>query len=215
MDFINLTFPIFLSIVFGVYWLALSSRLKAQNVWLLMASYLFYGWWDWRFLFLIILTSASTYLCAIQMERNRGRQVSGYGAINLAILFIFKYLNFFGENFARLFSMFGCNLDWFTLDILLPVGISFYSFQAIGYTVDVYRGQTVPCRDVVTFFTFIAYFPQLVAGPVERANLLLPQLQTKREWDYWQSVISSPLSLYFFPSINKCRFLQEPAPIHH
>lgn len=191
MDFVNLTFPIFLSVVFGVYWFLLSQRLRMQNVWLLMASYVFYGWWDWRFLLLIMLTSASTYFSAIQMERNR-RQATlllwSNISINLAILFIFKYLNFFGENLSRLFSLFGWNLDWVTLDILLPVGISFYTFQAIGYTVDVYRRQIAPCRDIVAFFTFIAYFPQLVAGPIERASQLLPQIQSKREWNYPQSV---------------------------
>lgn len=190
MDFINLTFPIFLTIVFVLYWLLSAKKLNLQNSLLLLASYVFYGWWDWRFLFLIILTSASTFFTALGMHRARiaKKLMLGNIILNLLILFIFKYLNFFGENLARLFSLFGFNLDWFTLEILLPVGISFYTFQAIGYSVDVYHKRIEPSRNIISFFTYIAYFPQLVAGPIERASHLLPQIENMRTWDYAASV---------------------------
>lgn len=190
MDFVNLTFPIFLTIVFHLYWYLSAKNLRLQNSLLLLSSYVFYGWWDWRFLILIILTSASTYFTALWMHHSKHAKTWLWAniSLNAAILFVFKYLNFFGENLSRLFSLFGWNLDWFTLDILLPVGISFYTFQAIGYSVDVFQKKIQPCRDAVSFFTFIAYFPQLVAGPIERASQLLHQIERKRSWDYAASV---------------------------
>lgn len=197
MNFINLTFPIFLAVVFILYWCITAKNLRLQNALLLFSSYVFYGWWDWRFLFLIILTSSTTYFTAIGMQCTRFARQLLWGNIilNVAVLFIFKYLNFFGENLANVFSLLGWNLDWFTLDILLPVGISFYTFQAIGYSVDVYYKRISPSHDIIAFYTFIAYFPQLVAGPIERASQLLPQIERRRKWSYPEAVSGMRLIL--------------------
>lgn len=184
MQFTDIIFAPFLIIVFVMYWLVLRRYTGLQNVLLLTVSYLFYGWWDWRFLGLIILTSATTWVSALFINRKWGRYMIMLNIIlNLGILVLFKYFNFFSENLSRLFALFGMSLDWFTLDVLLPVGISFYTFQAIGYSCDVYKGRIEPCRDIISFFTFIAYFPQLVAGPIERASRLLPQISNPRTWN--------------------------------
>ena len=194
MTFNSIEFAIFLPIVFIIYWYCLRNRLRAQNAFLLAASYLFYGWWDWRLLGLIIFTTATTFITAIATEnatnRRHARLWTGVNiAINIGILCAFKYFNFFGENFARLFRLFGYEMDWVTLDILLPVGISFYTFQAIGYSIDVYRRSITATRDAIGFATFIVFFPQLVAGPIERATNLLPQILSPRKWDYAEAVI--------------------------
>lgn len=189
MQFTDIVFALFMSIFFCIYWLALRNRLKMQNLWLLLASYVFYGWWDWRFLILIIITSVATYASALLFYRYKYKWVIFTNIyLNLGILVIFKYFNFFSENLSRLFGLFGIGLDWFTVDVLLPVGISFYTFQAIGYSIDVMRKDIKPTTDIVSFFTFIAFFPQLVAGPIESAKSLLPQIKKKRVWDEAQAV---------------------------
>ncbi len=194
MNFNSIEFALFLPIVFIIYWYGLRNTLKWQNAFLLVASYAFYGWWDWRLLGLIIFTTATTFLTAIATEQSSDKQrarlwTSANIVVNIAILCAFKYFNFFGENFARLFRIFGYEMDWVTLDILLPVGISFYTFQAIGYSIDVYRRTLPATRNFIGFATFIAFFPQLVAGPIERASNLLPQILTPRHWDYAQAVV--------------------------
>ena len=189
MQFTEIGFAVFLAVVFTVYWLAVRRSLRIQNLFLLVASYLFYGWWDWRFLGLIFLTTVTTYGSALLSQGRYGRLVTAANIVlNVGILILFKYLGFFAENLRRLLHLFGWNLDWFTIDVLLPVGISFYTFQAISYSVDAYRRQVEPCRDFVSFATFIAYFPQLVAGPIERASQLLSQIRRPREWDESQAV---------------------------
>lgn len=189
MLFTDIVFALFMGCFFCIYWYALRRSLRWQNVWLLSASYLFYGWWDWRFLILILLTSATTFFSAILFERYRRKWlITANIVFNLGILALFKYFNFFTENISRLFSLAGMNLDWFTIDVLLPVGISFYTFQAISYSIDVSRGDIRPTRNIVGFFTFIAFFPQLVAGPIERAGALLPQILHPRRWDYSRAV---------------------------
>lgn len=184
MNFTDIAFAVLLPVVFVLYWM-LRSHLKRQNVLLLAVSYLFYGWWDWRFLALIIATTVSTYATALLAVRRHGKLWTALNiTFNLLILVTFKYFNFFSENLQRLIGLFGWSMDWFTIDILLPVGISFYTFQAIGYSVDVYRRQLAPCRSPLDFSVFIAYFPQLVAGPIEKASALLPQICSPRRWDY-------------------------------
>jgi D-alanyl-lipoteichoic acid acyltransferase DltB (MBOAT superfamily) len=179
--------------VFLLYWFVFKPR-RLQNLFLVVASYVFYGWWDWRFLWLIALTSFSSYVSGILIQRHEGqrhiqRLVSASNIIlNLVILAVFKYYNFFMDNLAFLFSSVGYRLDWVTLDIILPVGISFYTFQALSYTIDVYRGQIRPTHDIVEFFAYISFFPQLVAGPIERATNLLPQFQRERQFDYAKAV---------------------------
>ena len=193
MLFNSFEFLLFLPIVFLLYWFVFKPR-RLQNLFLVVASYVFYGWWDWRFLCLIALTSFFSYASGLLLERYEGRRktqqlVSAANIVlNLAILAVFKYYNFFMDNLAALFRSVGYELDWVTLDIILPVGISFYTFQALSYTIDVYRRQIRPTHDLVEFFAYISFFPQLVAGPIERATNLLPQFQHERHFDYARAV---------------------------
>ena len=181
MLFNSFTFMIFLPVVFMLYWFVFKP-LKWQNLLLLVASYVFYGWWDWRFLVLIVITSLSSYCSGLLIERFEGRRgvqraVSAANIVlNLGILGTFKYFNFFKESLASLLSLVGITPDWPTLNIILPVGISFYTFQALSYSIDVYCRRFKPTRDIIAFFSFISFFPQLVAGPIERASNLLPQM---------------------------------------
>lgn len=188
MQFNTVEFLVFFTAFFAVYW-SLRRWTAVQNGVLLAASYLFYGWWDWRFLGLILVTTVTTWgtaLMSVRARRQPARRAwSSAGiAVNLAILLAFKYFNFFSENLSRLLGAFGWNVDWVTVDVLLPVGISFYTFQAISYQVDVYRGTLRPVRDPVVFATYIAFFPQLLAGPIERGSALLGQLAHSRRWHY-------------------------------
>ena len=193
MLFNSLNFLIFLPIVFLLYWFVFKP-LKWQNLLVVVASYVFYGWWDWRFLILIAITSLCSYLSGILLEENEGnrkrqKRISAANIVlNLAILGVFKYYNFFTGNISALCEGLGYKLDWVTLDIILPVGISFYTFQALSYTIDVYRGQIKATHNIVEFFAFISFFPQLVAGPIERATNLLPQFQKDRQFDFARAV---------------------------
>ena len=193
MLFNSIEFLFFLPIVFLLYWFVFRSY-RWQNLLIVLASYVFYGWWDWRFLLLIALTSFCSFLSGVGLERyegNRSRQklISAANIIlNLSILGVFKYYNFFVESFSVLFSTMGLQLDWVTLNIVLPVGISFYTFQALSYTIDVYQHKLRATHDVVAFFAYISFFPQLVAGPIERATHLLPQFQKKRSFEYDKAV---------------------------
>lgn len=191
MQFDSYIYALFLPLVFVLYW-TLARRLRLQNAMLLAASYTFYGWWDWRFLGLIIVTSLTTWATALAMDREGARRKAWATAaiiFNLGILFTFKYLNFFGDSAATLMRSLGMTPDWATLNIVLPVGISFYTFQAISYTVDVLRREVKPTRDITAFMVYIAFFPQLVAGPIERAGNLLPQFLKPKQWDYHNAVV--------------------------
>ena len=181
MSFISVSFLIFLPIAFCAYW-TLWKHQRWQNLLLLAASYVFYGWWDWRFLILIFITSASSYASGLLLEGTRHRRwvLTANVVLNLGILAVFKYYGFFIENLRLLFP----NIDAPTLNIILPVGISFYTFQSLSYSIDVYRNELKPTRDVVAFFAYIAFFPQLVAGPIERATHLLPQMLGQRRFRY-------------------------------
>ena len=193
MLFNSIEFLVFLPIVFLLYWFVFRGR-HWQNSFLLVASYIFYGWWDWRFLLLIAFTSLCSYVSGTlieQFEGNRTRQrvVSATNIVlNLGILEVFKYFNFFVDNLNILFSTMGWHLDWVTLEIILPVGISFYTFQALSYSIDVYQKKIPATRDIIEFFAYISFFPQLVAGPIERATNLLPQFQQTRRFDYAKAV---------------------------
>ena len=183
MLFNSFLFVAFFAVVYGLY---VVLRHRAQNVLLLVASYVFYGWWDWRFLSLILVSTAVDYLAGrgiARTSRSRTRRLllSASVATNLGILFAFKYFGFFAESFGRLLGLFGLALDHATVSVVLPVGISFYTFQTMSYTIDVYRGRLAPTRDVLNFALFVAFFPQLVAGPIERARRLLPQIEAERE----------------------------------
>ena len=184
---------LFLPIVFLLYWFVFRSR-RWQNLLIVIASYIFYGWWDWRFLFLIALTSACSYGSGLLLEhyeghRRRQRTISALNIIlNLCILGVFKYYNFFVENLDLLFGAIGLKLDWVTMQVVLPVGISFYTFQALSYTIDIYQKKLPATHDPVEFFAYISFFPQLVAGPIERATNLLPHFQSNRHFDYSKAV---------------------------
>ncbi len=191
MLFNSIEFALFLPVVFLLYWFVFRRSVRAQNLFVVAASYLFYGWWDWRFLFLIAFTSLCSWGSGLLIERYRQRPVAKAVhvlniVLNLAILGVFKYYDFFVTSFANLF-LHG-RTDGLLLNIILPVGISFYTFQALSYSIDVYRGKLEPTRDIVQFFAFVSFFPQLVAGPIERATNLLPQFAKPRTFDYAQAV---------------------------
>lgn len=189
MLFNSITFFFFLPIVFLLYWFVHKSR-QWQNITVVVASYVFYGWWEWQFLFLIALTTICSYLSGLLLEKYEGDRKkqkyisTGNIIFNLAILGVFKYYNFFVESLEELISPMGWHLDWATMNIVLPVGISFYTFQALSYTIDIYQGKIKATRDIIGFFAFISFFPQLVAGPIERATHLLPQFQKLRCFEY-------------------------------
>ena len=193
MLFNSFEFLVFLPIVFLLYWFVCRSR-RWQNFLVVIASYIFYGWWDWRFLLLIAFTSLCSYCSGVLLEHYDGRRklqkaLSAVNIVlNLGILGVFKYFNFFVDNLEAICNSIGWQLDWVTIDIILPVGISFYTFQALSYTIDVYQKKLSATHDVVEFFAYISFFPQLVAGPIERATNLLPQFQQNRSFDYAKAV---------------------------
>lgn len=200
MLFNSLQFLIFLPIVFILYWFVFK-KLRAQNLLVVVVSYIFYGWWDWRFLILIFITTLFSYISGLMINkfREKGKIICAVNIIiNLAILGYYKYFNFFADNLQLLFSQFGYQLDWVTLDIILPVGISFYTFQALSYTIDVYRKDTQATKDFIAFTSFISFFPQLVAGPIERSTNLLPQFLKPRTFDYNNAVIGLRQILWGF-----------------
>ena len=192
MIFNSIEFAVFLPIVFGIYWM-LQGNIKRQNLFLLLASYFFYGWWDWRFLFLIALSSGVDFIVGQRIHHADSRQHQKYWlwlslAVNLGLLGFFKYYNFFLDNFVQGFTLLGSPFEAERLSIVLPVGISFYTFQTLSYTIDIYKGRMKPTSDVIAFFGYVSFFPQLVAGPIERATDLVPQFLNKRHFSYSKSV---------------------------
>lgn len=193
MLFNSLAFAFFFTVVFLLYWLLLGRWVKAQNVFLLLASYFFYGWWNWRFLLLLFTSSCVDFLIGLALGRvqHQGKRKVLLGIsvlVNLGILGFFKYYNFFVESFVDAFSLLGVNFTTDRLAIILPVGLSFYTFQSMSYSIDIYRKKLQPTQDIITFFTFVSFFPQLVAGPIERARHLLPQIVTRRTFKYEEAV---------------------------
>jgi len=193
MLFNSIQFALFLPIVFLLYWFVFDRfiskskwQLRLQNAFVVVASYVFYGWWDWRFLLLIAFTSFCSWGSGLLIGKAETRKKAKLWTtlnivLNLGILALFKYYDFFVTEFAQLFRI---STDGLLLKVILPVGISFYTFQALSYSIDVYRGKIEPTKDIVAFFAFISFFPQLVAGPIERATNLLPQFLKKREFNY-------------------------------
>jgi D-alanyl-lipoteichoic acid acyltransferase DltB (MBOAT superfamily) len=193
MLFNSIDFAIFLPVVFFIYWFLLHKQHNWQNLFMVVASYVFYGWWDWRFLSLILFSTLIDYLCGrgLASEENPLRRklyLLASIVINLGFLGFFKYYNFFLDNFQTAFTFFGQDISLRGLNIILPVGISFYTFQTLSYTIDVYRRKLEPTSDFIAFAAYVSFFPQLVAGPIERATNLLPQFYHNRIFDYNQAV---------------------------
>ena len=193
MLFNTIDFAVFLPLVFLIYWFVTHKNLKFQNFFIVIASYIFYGWWDWRFLTLILFSTIVDYSMGLALNnaRNKGkRKIFLWTSIivNLGFLGFFKYYNFFQDNFVTAFSFFGNEISSSSLNIILPVGISFYTFQTLSYTIDVYRDKLNPTKDFVAFAAFVSFFPQLVAGPIERATNLLPQFYKKRVFVYEKAI---------------------------
>ena len=190
MLFNSFEFLIYLPIVFLLYWFVFKP-LKWQNLFIVAASYVFYGWWDWHFLVLIAFTTFCSFLSGRLIEKYTayGKIIAGVNiCINLLILGVYKYYDFFVASFCEAFQSLGITLHCSSLNLILPVGISFYTFQALSYTIDVYRKKMRATTDIIAFFAFISFFPQLVAGPIERATNLLPQFLKVRQFDYAKAV---------------------------
>ena len=193
MLFNSIDFAIFLPIVFLLYWFVINSNLKFQNILILASSYLFYSWWNWKFLSLILFSTIVDYSVGLRLKTENDqtrRKILLWISVsaNLGFLGFFKYYNFFLENFITAFSFFGKEIQGNSLNLILPVGISFYTFQTLSYTIDIYRGKLEPTKDFIAFSSFVSFFPQLVAGPIEKATHLLPQFYIKRIFDYSKAV---------------------------
>ncbi|CAM3344636.1 MBOAT family O-acyltransferase [Zobellia roscoffensis] len=218
MLFNSLDFLIFLPVVFVLYWFVFKKSLKIQNLLVIVASYVFYGWWDWRFLILIFLSTVLDFLVGQQVFKNQdNNQKAKYWlwvsvAFNLGLLGFFKYFNFFIDSFIESVNALGYNMKsvW-TLRIILPVGISFYTFQTMSYSFDIYYKKLKPTTNFVSFAAFVAFFPQLVAGPIERASNLLSQINTRRVFKYEQA--TSGLKLILWGFFKKLVIADSLAPI--
>ena len=202
MLFNSLEFLIFLPTVFLFYWFIFNKNLFSQNLFILFSSYLFYGWWDYRFLSLIILSTIVDFIIGKKIHSSKDIKSKKVYLIlslvvNLGILGFFKYFNFFIDSFIDLIALTGYSLEnqW-TLKIILPVGISFYTFQTMSYSLDIFRNEMKPVNDFVAFASFVSFFPQLVAGPIERAKALLPQMMKQRNFDYLEAMFGLRLIIW-------------------
>jgi len=206
MTFNSIEFALFFAIVFLAYWFFFQKEVRYRNLFLIAASYFFYGWWDWRFLLLLMLTTAIDFYAGLAIDAaseavKKKRWLFLSLSANLGALAIFKYCNFFVESFVAAFGFLGIEVSSLTLNIILPVGLSFYTFQSLSYTLDVYYGKIKPTKVLIDFAAFICFFPQLVAGPIERARYLLPQFSKKVTIDYAQ--LRSGLLLMAFGFLKK------------
>ena len=193
MLFNTVDFAVFLPIVLLLYWSVFKNSLRLQNIFIVLVSYFFYACWDWRFLGLIFLSSLVDYTIGLQFNKPLSQKYKKYllgfsVLFNLGLLFTFKYFNFFIDTFTSVFSFFGTQMQPTSISIILPVGISFYTFQTLSYTIDLYKEKITPTKNIVAFFAFVSFFPQLVAGPIERASRLLPQFAKKRKFEYSKQV---------------------------
>ena len=193
MLFNTLNFAVFLPIVFILYWFVMNKSYKLQNILLLVASYFFYACWDWRFLFLLIFSTVLDYYTGIKMSDaiNKSNKKFWFWlsiSVNLGFLGVFKYYNFFADSFADAIANFGLRVNPWTLKVILPVGISFYTFHGLSYVIDIYKDRIKAEKNFLDYSVFVCFFPLLVAGPIERATHLLPQIQRKRTFDYNRAV---------------------------
>ncbi|GAK99365.1 probable poly(beta-D-mannuronate) O-acetylase [Nonlabens ulvanivorans] len=201
MLFNSIEFLVFLPVCFIIYWFVLKNYLKAQNTFILITSYFFYGWWDYRFLALIAFSTVVDYLIGLTIDESNSKSRKKALLIislvvNLGLLGFFKYFNFFVDSWVDAFESLGIEMHRSTLNIILPVGISFYTFQTLSYTIDVYREKLKPSRNFINFAAYVAFFPQLVAGPIERATNLLPQFSKKRVFNEEQGISGVNLILW-------------------
>ncbi|MCU0549118.1 MAG: MBOAT family protein [Leptolyngbya sp. Prado105] len=201
MTFTTLTFVLLLTVTFATYW-SIKAR-SYQNIFLVIVSYFFYGWWDYRFCFLLFFSSLVDYITGSYMARaenptmRRGLLLISL-VFNLGLLGFFKYWNFFSDSLTRALGSVGWHVDSFSLNVILPLGISFYTFQTLTYTIDIYRGQLQPAQNLINYLCYLSFFPQLVAGPIERASHLLPQVERDRRFHYAQAVDGSQQMLWGF-----------------
>ena len=202
MLFNSIEFLLFLPTIFILYWFVLNKNLNYQNLLILISSYIFYGWWDYRFLSLIFLSTIVDYIIGLNIHNQPSKKTKklllwGSVLFNLSVLGFFKYYNFFVDSWVELFSSLGYEIKsvW-TLSIILPVGISFYTFQTISYTIDIYKKKIEPTKDFISFASFVSFFPQLVAGPIERSSNLLPQILKKRKFQKKQGIQGLRLILW-------------------
>lgn len=188
MLFNSQVFFIFFVAFLFIYWFILNKSFRKQNVLILIGSYFFYGWWDWRFLFLILASSLIDFFVAkkIFSSKSKLNWLLLSCVANLGLLFVFKYFNFFAQSLIDLFNILNFNVSYNLINIILPVGISFYTFQTLSYSIDVYRSKIKPTSNIISFFSYVSFFPQLVAGPIERASNLIPQIESKRNLDLKQ-----------------------------
>ena len=201
MLFQTIHFLFFFIVVFVIYWFTLSRNHHRQNIFLLIASYLFYGLWDYRFLSLIAISTIIDYFVGLRLGKTEDKKQRKFLLLlslvgNLSMLAFFKYYNFFVESLAYNFGIIGIGMSDLTMDIILPVGISFYTLQTLSYTIDVYREKINPTTDFVAFSAFVSFFPQLVAGPIERASNLLPQFLQPRQFNYNYAVKGMQMVLW-------------------
>ncbi|SHG06729.1 D-alanyl-lipoteichoic acid acyltransferase DltB, MBOAT superfamily [Flavobacterium segetis] len=189
MFFNSLSFAIFLPIVFVLYWFVFNKNKSTQNAILIIASYYFYSCWDWRFLFLLVFSTFLDYYTGIQIEKAKKDGVRKFWfwlsiTINLGFLGVFKYYNFFADSFSTMLNGFGLQTSPLLLNVILPVGISFYTFHGLSYVIDIYLKRIKAEYNFIDYSLFVSYFPLLVAGPIERATHLLPQVKVKRNFDF-------------------------------
>ncbi|MRX66489.1 D-alanyl-lipoteichoic acid acyltransferase DltB, MBOAT superfamily [Flavobacterium resistens] len=196
MLFNSIDFAIFLPIIFILYWLIGKKSLQYQNILLLVSSYFFYAFWDWRFLFLLVFSTLLDYFTGLKMQNTLNPVTKRNWfwisiSINLGFLAVFKYYNFFADSFAKAISNFGLHVNPWTLKVILPVGISFYTFHGLSYVIDIYKNRIKAEESFINYSVFVSFFPLLVAGPIERATHLLPQIKQKRKFDYLQAIDGS------------------------
>ena len=192
MQFNSTDFALFFVAFFFLYWNVTKNNLKAQNLLILISSYVFYAWWDYRFLFLLIFSTLLDYITGLKIHQSSSKVRTFWlvisVAVNLGFLGLFKYYNFFIESFATVLSSVGFQPNIWTLNVILPVGISFYTFHGLSYVFDIYNKKIEPTKNFIDYAVFVSFFPLLVAGPIERATHLLPQVKAKRVFDYKKSI---------------------------
>src|SRR5580704_16989951 len=215
MLFNSLEFFIFLPVVFCLYWFVFQRSIKAQNILILVSSYVFYGWWDWRFLGLLILSTLIDYSFGFWVggTDERKRKLFLWLSIfnNLLVLGIFKYYNFFAVEAQHLLEVIGFHVSPYLIKVAMPVGLSFYTFHGMSYVLDIYRGNFKPVKSFVDYAVFVSFFPLLVAGPIERATHLLPQVQKKRVFNYTQAI--QGLRLILWGLVKKVVIADSLAPV--